>query len=174
METLLQARNRTWVVTATAVVAVAYSWIAGGLRPFTQPMNVAVAVPVVAVVVLVGLRPRADRYLERAPIGQADARVQEPQFPLVAPSAPGRSGHARAYRRGLSGQARGGALMWVVLFGALAAWELTAFFSSPRHDHPTLSSIADTIMSTHPGRAGMFLAWLALGGVLAFRPPAHP
>jgi hypothetical protein len=42
-------------------------------------------------------------FLQREPMGLADARVEEPQFPLLAPSAPGRSGHARAYRRGLLG-----------------------------------------------------------------------
>jgi hypothetical protein len=131
MERVRRAHASTWFVTAAAVLAVAYSWIAGGFRPFTQPMNIAVAVPVLAVVVLVGLRPRAS----------------------VSSGGTGR-----------------GAVIWVVLFATLAAWELTAYLSSPRHDHPTLSSIADTIMSTHAGRAAMFLAWLALGGALAFRP----
>jgi stearoyl-CoA desaturase (delta-9 desaturase) len=58
-------------------------------------------------------------------------------------------------RRGAGGRA--------ALLLAIAAWELLAFFSSPRRDHPTLSSIADRIMSVHAGRALVFAAWFALG-----------
>ena len=61
---------------------------------------------------------------------------------------------------------RGGAV-WIVLLGALLAWELVSYLSSPRDDHPTLSSITDSVMSTHPGRAAVFLLWLALGAALA-------
>ena len=49
-------------------------------------------------------------------------------------------------------------------------WELLAYFSTPRHDHPTLSVIADEIMSVHVGRALMFLLWLALGWLLVRSP----
>ena len=61
-----------------------------------------------------------------------------------------------------------GTAMWLVLLGALVVWELAAYASTPRDDHPTLSSIADSIMSTHPGRAAIFALWLALGAALAF------
>ena len=40
----------------------------------------------------------------------------------------------------------------------------------PRHDHPTLSVIADEIMSVHVGRALMFLLWLGLGWALVRSP----
>jgi hypothetical protein len=56
--------------------------------------------------------------------------------------------------------------VWAALLLAIAAWELLAFFSSPRRDHPTLSSIADRIMSVHAGRALVFAAWLALGATI--------
>ena len=39
-----------------------------------------------------------------------------------------------------------------------------------RADHPTLSVIADDIMSVHVGRALMFLLWLTLGWLLVKRP----
>ena len=48
--------------------------------------------------------------------------------------------------------------------------KLLAYFSTPRHDHPTLSVIADEIMSVHVGRALMFLLWLALGWLLVAEP----
>jgi hypothetical protein len=58
---------------------------------------------------------------------------------------------------------RRGTWVWVVLIVLLLAWELISFRLSPRADHPTLSSIADAAMSTHPGRFVVFAAWLAAG-----------
>ena len=56
--------------------------------------------------------------------------------------------------------------MWLVLVALAVGWELAALFSSPRADHPTLSTITDEIMSVHPGRALVFALWLALGWLL--------
>jgi len=64
-----------------------------------------------------------------------------------------------------------GTFVWVGLFAALVGWELVALFSSPREDHPTLSSVADTIMSVHIGRAAMFAVWLVAGAALALSRP---
>ncbi|HYV60655.1 MAG TPA: hypothetical protein VFA62_11360 [Acidimicrobiia bacterium] len=58
---------------------------------------------------------------------------------------------------------RRGTWVWAALLGAVLAWELTSFVLSPRVDHPTLSSMADWAMSTHPGRFVMFVGWLGLG-----------
>jgi hypothetical protein len=57
----------------------------------------------------------------------------------------------------------GGTWVWVTLLALLLAWELVSYRLSPRVDHPTLSSIADAAMSTHPGRFVVFSAWLASG-----------
>lgn len=70
---------------------------------------------------------------------------------------------------------RGSAAIWLLLVVAAVGWELTAYFSSPRSAHPTLSVIADNIMSVQPGRALVFALWLALGWVLVRGPRAmHP
>ena len=66
-------------------------------------------------------------------------------------------------RVGAEGPFHRGAWVWGALFAALVAWELVSYRLSPRVDHPTLSSIADWAMSTHPGRFGMFAAWLVVG-----------
>lgn len=66
----------------------------------------------------------------------------------------------RAERVGGEGR---GTWVWVTLLVALLAWELISFRLSPRVDHPTLSSIGDAAMSTHPGRFLVFSAWLAAG-----------
>jgi hypothetical protein len=73
-----------------------------------------------------------------------------------------------AERREATGEG-GGRAMWVTLFGLLTGWELLAYFLSPRHDHPTLSTVADNVMSTHPGRAATFALWLAFGSLLFVR-----
>jgi hypothetical protein len=112
----------TWRIVAVLIGGLAYSWIASGLRPFTHPEEVVVAIPL-AVAGIAVLRVRVDA---------EDAT-------------------------------RRGTWVWGALFAALVAWELVSFRLSPRVDHPTLSSIADWAMSTHPGRFGMFAAWLAVG-----------
>ena len=60
--------------------------------------------------------------------------------------------------------------LWLALVVLTVGWELLAYFSTPRHDHPTLSVIADEIMSVHVGRALMFLLWLGLGWLLVRSP----
>jgi hypothetical protein len=131
--------TRRHVVLAGAIAALGYAWVVAGLRPFTLPENVLVALPMIPVVVLAARRRQA------SPI--------EPMRPLDTGSVPR------------------GAVVWLALFLAFAAWELLALFSSPRDDHPTLSSIADRIMSTHAGRTAVVFAWLAVGAALAVRPP---
>jgi hypothetical protein len=58
---------------------------------------------------------------------------------------------------------RSSVIVWAALVGTLAVWELAAYKASPRHDHPTLSSIADDITSGHPARAVVFALWLGVG-----------
>ena len=84
---------------------------------------------------------------------------------VVRPSRPGGEpamAQRRAYRRCRAA--------WIVLLGLATAWELLALFSSPRDDHPTLSSMSDDVMRTHPGRALTFALWLLVGWLLFVRP----
>jgi hypothetical protein len=122
VEATHRAQRVTWRVVAVLAGALAYAWIASGLRPFTHPEAVAVAIPLVVAGIAV-LRVRGDAW---------DAT-------------------------------RRGAWVWGALFAVLVVWELVSYRLSPRVDHPTLSSITDWAMSTHPGRFGMFTAWLAVG-----------
>ena len=62
-----------------------------------------------------------------------------------------------------------GAWVWAVLAGAISAWELQSFLQHPRHDHPTLSSLTNTLLASHPARAVALLAWLAAALWLARR-----
>jgi hypothetical protein len=60
-------------------------------------------------------------------------------------------------------------VVWILLLGALAAWQLAAFFQQPRSQHPTLSSMANTVLDTHLARTLAFLAWLVGAARLARR-----
>jgi hypothetical protein len=131
-----RAPARPWLAVLAAAAVLGYAWIAAGLRPFTAPENVLVALPMIPVVLL------AARQRRSTPEG-----VQVAATPLR----------------------QRGAVVWVALFVAAAAWEFLALFSSPRDDHPTLSTIADWIMSIHPGRAALFAVWLSLGAAMARR-----
>jgi hypothetical protein len=115
-------------------VVLIFSWIAAGLRPFTQPENAAVAVP--ALIVLAVSWRRSD-------FGKSDAPI-------------------RPSGRGIG--------VWATLLILLTMWELAAYASSPREKHPTLSSIIDTLMSVHVGRAASFFGWLLVGWGLFLRP----
>lgn len=59
--------------------------------------------------------------------------------------------------------------LWLVLVAATALWELAAYLQHPRHDHPTLSSLANAALEGRPVRAAALLAWLSLGIVFARR-----
>jgi hypothetical protein len=119
-----------WRATALVTVALAYAWIAGGLRPFTWPAAVSTTLGGVAIFAL------AWRYRGDTTPDPHDGRY------LVA---------------------------WTAWLVAVTGWELWALSMTPRSTHPTLSSMINSAMETHPGRSIAVLAWLALGWWLAGR-----
>lgn len=62
-----------------------------------------------------------------------------------------------------------GALAWAAVAVAAAGWELWNYVQAPRHAHPTLSSLLDTLDATHEGKAVAAGLWLALGWYLVRR-----
>jgi hypothetical protein len=58
---------------------------------------------------------------------------------------------------------------WVVLAVGAAGWQVAAFLQTPRHDHPTLSSLANAILDTQQARATAFMLWLVAMFLLARR-----
>ena len=58
---------------------------------------------------------------------------------------------------------------WIALVLAATVVQLSAYVQQPRRDHPTLSSLTDELLDSHPARAAAFLAWLALTAALARR-----
>ena len=59
MEATRRSGRVTWRIVAVLIGALAYSWIASGLRPFTHPEAIAVAIPL-AVAGIAVLRVRVD------------------------------------------------------------------------------------------------------------------
>ena len=78
-----------------------------------------------------------------------------------------------AWRRGCSPASvrasHVGLVAWTLWLAAATGWELWALSMHPRSTHPTISSLLDTVVETHPGRSVAVLAWLALGWWLARR-----
>jgi hypothetical protein len=58
---------------------------------------------------------------------------------------------------------------WIALVLAATVVQLSAYVQQPRRDHPTLSSLTNELLDSHPARAAAFLAWLALTAALARR-----
>jgi hypothetical protein len=62
---------------------------------------------------------------------------------------------------------RAGLVAWSVWLAAATGWELWALSLHPRSTHPTISSLLNSVLASHPGRSVAVLAWLALGCWLA-------
>ncbi len=60
-------------------------------------------------------------------------------------------------------------MVWIVATVVITCWELYCFASTSRSEHPTLSSMLDTLESTHIGKSLAFALWLALGAYLVVR-----
>lgn len=62
-----------------------------------------------------------------------------------------------------------GGWTWLALAGAIALWELQSFLQHPRDDHPTISSLTNSLLQSHQSRMVALLIWLAAGVWLARR-----
>ena len=58
---------------------------------------------------------------------------------------------------------------WLVLLAAAATLQLWSYLQHPRADHPTISSLTNALLDSHPARAAAFAGWLAATVVLARR-----
>jgi len=64
--------------------------------------------------------------------------------------------------------------VWAGLAAALGLWELSSFLQHPRAEHPTLSSLTNTVFESHPARTLGLLVWLAAGAALSRRVTPSP
>jgi hypothetical protein len=133
----LRSRDTTRLRKGVAVVAVlAYGWWFTDRQPFTGGADLALLVPIVALIGIAQTRRLRRRGRASTPTTRA------PWFRLAV-------------------------AVWSAIAAAVLAWELLALRSSPRSQHPTISSLVETIEQHHVGRLVLFLAWLWLGWTLA-------
>jgi hypothetical protein len=123
---------------SAVVVVLAYGYWFTDRQPFTGGADLALLVPIVGLLGIAETRRFRRRRSPRPPI--ASRRARHFQFAVVA---------------------------WSAIASAALAWELLALRSSPRSQHPTISSLVETIEQHHLGRIVLFVAWLALGWTLA-------
>jgi hypothetical protein len=64
---------------------------------------------------------------------------------------------------------RRGMAAWAVPVVILIGWQVVAYVQSPRSEHPTLSSMTNSVLDPHPVQAVAFVAWLILAAELAAR-----
>ena len=67
-----------------------------------------------------------------------------------------------------------GSVLWAAVFITLGLWELTMLLLQPTlktdsWPHPTLSTLMDPVLASHPGRTISICVWVALGWVLVRR-----
>lgn len=121
----------------------AYATLVSFTHPFTWAADVVTALPLLVVAaVTVRTRPPIRRRRHRAATGSG-ARPR-----------PGSSSRA---------------LVWLAPLVAVTGWELYCFVSTPRVEHPTLSSLIDLLDATRPGKFVAGAAWLGLGWFLVSR-----
>lgn len=159
-------RRRVLVVTAV-LLAAAYGWWAVGLAPFSGAATV-VVVGAGAGAVGIGVSARrtgrgagahAARFEQRHDGGDDEGRrvggsEESPVGAGTAPTpAPGTAGARR----------------WAGWVAAVALWQLAAYLQHPRDDHPTLSSLANSLLDSHSARAAAFVLWVLAAVELARR-----
>lgn len=59
--------------------------------------------------------------------------------------------------------------LWLGIGALATAFELAVFLGPDDAAHPTLSTLADPLLSTYPGRVAGYLAWIGSGVWLASR-----
>jgi hypothetical protein len=75
----------------------------------------------------------------------------------------------RLPRRSQADAAVSGVAPWAGLAAVAGAWQLAAYLQHPRADHPTVSSLANELLDSHPARAAALLVWIAAAWWLARR-----
>lgn len=138
-----------------------YAWVMGASHPFTVAADTETAV---AFVVVIGVAVVANvRGGHRGDV--AVAVTAGPHSSITG-------GVARAEEAGLGDESGYRVWPWVVVLGAVLAWELFCYFAGfdgHRAAFPTISSLETAFSHWQAGRAVVVLAWMALGWRLVRR-----
>lgn len=101
-------------------------------------------------------------------VGLTSFSVEASIAVLAAGGAAALVGTRRRRTAPVSGDAWG-LVAWGVVVATGAALQLSAYLQHPREDHPTLSSLTNALLDSHPARAAAFVVWLAATVELARR-----
>jgi hypothetical protein len=145
-----------WLV---LVAGVGYAALAAMTRPLAVTASVAVAVPVV-IVLIQAIRerpPTASRRPRRVPAAASGAHAGRPRPPAALRAHRGRTAAA-----------------WGAVVVLAAALELVAFFHQPAYnvaapDFPTLSLLLDPVTEAGATRSLAWCCWLGAGWALVQR-----
>lgn len=58
---------------------------------------------------------------------------------------------------------------WALLAVVGGLWELAAYLQHPRDEHPTLSSLSNALLDSHPARSAALVLWLVATSELSRR-----
>jgi hypothetical protein len=133
----------SWVLLGAVSAALAFSWWEGAQPQGSQNAHVSLIATLAAAALAVLVMAWRRRGTHADPANQLED---------LAP------GHTRTSV----------VLGWLVVIGAVVAWDLVSFVVQA-HDFPTLSYLFGRVTRFRIGRAGVFLAWLALGGAIGVR-----
>jgi hypothetical protein len=64
---------------------------------------------------------------------------------------------------------RAGAGWWALAATVAVGWQVAAYVQQPRAEHPTVSSLANALLSTQPARTVAFVVWVVIAVELARR-----
>jgi hypothetical protein len=130
------------VAVAVVAAAVAYAVAASYTRPFTAGADTVTAIPSAVAAIAVAARMRT------AQVSDSTPSERDPEPP---------TGSTRWSR------------LWAAAVVVTLSWELYCYSSTPRSEHPTLSTLIDLLDSTRIGKITAFTLWLALGWYLVWR-----
>jgi len=130
------------VAVAAGAAAVAYAVAASYTRPFTAGADTVTVIPLAVAAIAVAARLRTARVSDSTP------SERDPEPP---------TGSTRWSR------------LWAAAVVVALSWELYCYSSTPRSEHPTLSTLIDLLDSTRIGKITAFALWLALGWYLVRR-----
>lgn len=125
--------------TGALLAGAAYAVVASFTTPFTLGADVVTALPIVLAAVVFGLRMRRPRRAQGIPTGD---------------------------RSETSASTGRWSLVWLGMTGLVLGWELFVYSQAPRHLHPTLTALIDTVDDSQVGKSLLFGLWLLAGWYL--------
>lgn len=141
---LVEVRHRVSRLVPAAVALGAFSWLASRTKPFTISADIYTAIPIAFASLAVSWQLFGSRTKRLGALEHLASRKGREPTPVSA--------------RGVA--------PWILLVGIAIGWELFSYFSGPRSEHPTLSSLYNVAAGLSWIKASFFALWVLLGAYL--------